>query len=120
MIIIHKNLNSKNRPLKTMQNVSKSTKLALLSVALTFISAVSLSLYFKDSYSKNFNENTTSINNVAVKHRKDNLIIVTRIHQSSANSVPSLEIILDFVKNSISYASKVLICVSFIFPPPHC
>jgi hypothetical protein len=98
-----------------MQNVSKSTKLALLSVALTFISAVSLSLYFKDSYTKNFNENTTSIsvNTHEVKHRKENLIIVTRIHQSSANSVPSLEIILDFVKNSISYASKVLICVRF-------
>ena len=40
------------------------------------------------------------------------ILAVTRVHKgSSANHMSSKENVLDFVKNSMAYASSVLICV---------
>ena len=43
------------------------------------------------------------------------VIVVTRIHKGSANSMPDHKKVLEFVENVKSYSNSVLICVSIAF-----
>lgn len=88
-------------------------------VAVFFIGFAAFSLFVHSKLSHLEKESDFEKENVKMVQNENlvlksidssNVLVVTRVHASSAVSMSPIETIIDFVK-SVSYASKVLICV---------
>ena len=42
----------------------------------------------------------------------DRVLVATRIHQENASILPRIDDIIEFVKNCLTFSSKVLICIN--------
>ena len=101
-----------------------SSSKTITSILLTFGVGALVGYLLYDFTLKRYREDVVSFTNNVLSFQKDqeatirdkdSLLVVTRIHLNSAQAMPSIEKVVTFVKNSLRYASKVMICVRYFF-----